>query len=485
MVDDYVSQRVQDLISKNEELEVEVERLQEKIKSYGEEDYLQIKGQREELKHKVELLSVQLNEREHQQATLDSLKKLLEINFNVSHEKVKESSSQLLQSLQSFKGIIAEKDAKMEQLQELLKENTIQKQFISTQLANMESENKKKGSELSAIRLELESLRKERDELLQSACESKGGLDVLQKHVDQLLADHDSLILENEELRRVAKGLPSQKMSLDSAEVQQYVATQVAKANAASERNLKAHLLEKESLRKEIESLKRDMAASQSAVSIAASFVPSPSKAGLSKSENEKIDRNHFPSRVTRATVGSLISSGNFSLSEVEKMIEMLLDDQDKNMEELYSEMEAQKLSFSEKETLYRTYIKCLEDEKSALEARNCASSQLSSFSFPISNEDAVSLPSVYRNVNNEGDSYPASLRRVADSHPASTSSFREEIPFRPLTEVKTGPRGHRASLMAVSEHNMEASFINCPRCTFQQSQDNRMCSICGQKLGD
>lgn len=501
MTDEYLSEKLQSLIYDNEGLLVEVERLKEKLKIIGADDLPLVKHERDELQQKVQLLTTQLSERNEQKKMVDSFQGALATNFNLSNGKIKEISKEVETSLQNMRSVIVEKDEKIEQLQTTIKGNVLQKHSLSTQLASVETENKKKGNELNSLRVELEAIRKERDELLLSTSETKGAVDVLQKQVDQLLSDHDSLMCENEELRRVAKGSPLREVSLESAEVQQYVASQVAKATSATENKWKVCMTENEHLRKEIEALKKTIAAFPASPAAGTPSLSPPSRGTVQSSKASIINEKTPTQRMTKEKINEIICNGNYNTLELCEMVQSFMDTHEKMVDDLKSELAAQGLSFNDKEAAYLAHIKRLEEENKTLEAKQRAAVNLSSFSFPssastsqnvgdgfhrpsffIPAEDTSCSPFAHQVGGNAADTYPAFALHGSDTLSPLPSS-REDLPPRIVNDTKTFPRAHRGSVVGQDESHSASTLQNCPHCTFQQPSSHITCSACGRNL--
>lgn len=499
MAEDFLSQKMQGIIHENETLRIEVEQLKKKIQKSASQDFQIVKEERDELQQKVQLMNAQLNERSEQLKVMDSIKSMVASTFNTYIEKVKETGRELPESLRDLRRVLNEKDTKNERLEEVLKENALQKQSMSTKLTNAEAECRKIGKELDALRSEFETIEKERDDLLLSSSASKGAVDVLQKQVDQLLSNHDALICENEELRRVAKGLPIREVSLDSLEVQQHLAYQVAKATSTVDAKLKIQVAENENLRHEMESLKKKLHGSDSISLVSKSNSISQKQLG-GLSDSKTLADLSESRRETMQQISSILSNGNFKTAQISEMVESLLDEQERAVINLQSELTARKIEFSDKDSIYRGYIKRLEDENKLLETKLKTDTRHSSFLYPTSSMSQVlgdgvrrssmgmpqedfHTPFSHRNGGITGETFVDPSVRDGDASFFGAPGKDAGSPRQPNDGKGVHPKINKGSSPAVEEAGSPRNTISCPRCTFKQSPANKVCSVCGNKL--
>lgn len=498
MAEEFLSQKMQEFIHENETLRIEVDQLKKKIQKSASQDFQIVKEERDELQKKVQLMSAQLSERSEQLKAMDSIKSMIATTFNTYIEKLKETGRELPESLRDLRRIITEKDTKNERLEEVLKENALQKQSMSTKLTSAEADCRKKGNELGTLRAELETIQKERDDLLQSSSASKGAVDVLQQQVDQLLSNHDALICENEELRRVAKGLPIREVSLDNLEVQHHVAFQVAKATSSIETKLKLQIADNENLRREMESMKRKLQGSDSSSVVAKSNSLSQKQLSYSP-DNKTLTDLSGSRRETMQQISSILSNGSFKSAQISEMVESLLDEQEHAVINLQSELTARKLEFNDKDNIYRGYIKRLEDENKLLETKVKANLRQSSFLYPTSSVSQLLGDGVRRNsmgIPQDEFLAPYSQRSggitadtfvdpsVRDADVSFFGASGKEVPPRQANDGKSVlPKSSKGSSPAVEESGSPRNTISCPRCTFKQSLTHKVCNVCGSKL--
>eukprot|EP00796_Vickermania_ingenoplastis_P007228 gene7229-5080_t len=321
-----------DLIYQNEVLKMELEELKAELDAAGVHDLQALQQERDQLVRELQVTQVRLEERTEQVRLLSSSQDMF---------------SNIDTSVQQLMNTVRQQEADMAELKDALGK----KDLVIAQLRREIDELRKLEKEHAAL-LEAENQ-------VSNSCETQ--VYDLQQRVDQLQDDHDALVNENVSLRMQLKkardGIRAANES-QGFEAQRDTSAAVAEVVERYERQLQAERDTVEALRVQLAELcSKD------------NRHDSPSSGFEMFGATDRATKHKRSLDSLQSQMNALLHQEDVNPKEIRRLIEVILDTQDKLYEEMNNALAIKDLQMKDKEDVLRCHLRRLEKENRSLTA--------------------------------------------------------------------------------------------------------------------